>query len=90
MDLHISLPHYWSLDKIHATEKEITESLLTALGEEGDIMIHIDPCEPDYCPICHLEPCDVRQSEAGEPRRWTVQEVVAPRRPPRANNSNKQ
>jgi len=80
VDLHISLPHYWHLDKVHAAQKEITESLLAALGEEGDIMIHIDPCEPEYCPYCNLEPCDERTREQdGKTGEWTVEKVVAPR-----------
>jgi len=82
VDMHIMLPHYWPLDKVHATQKEITDSLLDALGEEGDIMIHIDPCEPAYCHHCDLNPCAARKMEpCREDQEWTVQQVVAPRKP---------
>ncbi len=79
VDLHISMPHYWTLDKIHKTEQEITERLLAAMGEEGDVMIHVDPCEPEYCPDCRMKACRDRRGEQRQPGEWTVQEVVAPR-----------
>ena len=90
VDLHISLPHYWPLEKVHATQKEITESLLAALGEEGDIMIHVDPCEPEYCPYCDLEPCEARKMEpCRETGEWTVDKVVAPRNTRSAKKVNR-
>ncbi|MCF6289618.1 MAG: cation diffusion facilitator family transporter [Desulfobacterales bacterium] len=79
VDLHISMPHYWTLDKIHATEQEITERLLEAMGEEGDVMIHVDPCEPEYCPDCRVTSCGDRKGEQRKSGAWTVKEVIAPR-----------
>ena len=79
VDLHISLPHYWSLSQVHEAEKEITEALLEAIGEEGDIMIHVDPCEPPYCPVCGINSCKVRHAEFASSSDWTVQEVVSAR-----------
>jgi cation diffusion facilitator family transporter len=84
VDLHISLPHYWSLSQVHEAEQEITEALLEAIGEEGDIMIHVDPCEPPYCPVCGIDSCEERHAEFTSSPDWTVQEVVSARS---ANNS---
>jgi len=79
VDLHISLPHYWTLDQVHETEQEITDALLVALGEEGDIMIHVDPCEPPYCPVCEVNDCSERQSPFSSTSTWSVKEVVSAR-----------
>ena len=79
VDLHISLPHYWTLSQVHAAEQEITEALLEAIGEEGDIMIHVDPCEPPYCPVCNIQSCTERGAEFSNAAAWTVQEVIAAR-----------
>jgi len=79
VDMHISLPHYWSLSQIHEAEKEITEALLEAIGEEGDIMIHVDPCEPPYCPVCEVDSCTERHKEFNDSPDWTVHEVVSAR-----------
>jgi cation diffusion facilitator family transporter len=79
VDLHISLPHYWTLTQVHETEQEITKALLDALGEEGDIMIHIDPCEPPYCPVCQVDDCTARNTDFNRAPNWSVKEVVSAR-----------
>lgn len=79
VDLHISLPHYWTLTQVHETEQEITRALLDALGEEGDIMIHVDPCEPPDCPVCAVDACTKRNSDFTGSPNWSVQEVISPR-----------
>ncbi len=82
VDLHISLPHYWTLDQVHEVEQEITDLLLEAIGEEGDVMLHVDPCEPDYCPSCETAPCEARDTISPPPASvepWTVEQVTAAR-----------
>jgi cation diffusion facilitator family transporter len=79
VDLHISLPHYWTLNQVHEAEEEITQALLEALGEEGDIMIHVDPCEPPYCPICEVDDCSKRNTEFISAPNWSVKEVISAR-----------
>jgi cation diffusion facilitator family transporter len=79
VDLHISLPHYWSLTQVHEAEQEITRALLDALGEEGDIMIHVDPCEPPYCPVCEVNDCSKRNAAYSNSSIWTVKEVISAR-----------
>ncbi len=84
VDLHISLPHYWTLDQVHDAEQEITQTLLQALGEEGDIMIHVDPCEPPYCPVCEVDDCLERNTAFNDSPKWSVQEVLSARQLPEA------
>ncbi len=79
VDLHISLPHYWTLTRVHEAEQEITRALLDALGEEGDIMIHVDPCEPPYCPVCEVDDCSKRHSDFSSAPNWSVKEVISAR-----------
>ncbi len=79
VDLHISLPHYWTLTQVHEAEQEITRALLDALGEEGDIMIHVDPCEPPYCPVCEVDDCSKRDSGFTSAPNWSVNEVISAR-----------
>ena len=79
VDLHLSLPHYWTLTQVHEAEQEITRALLAAIGEEGDIMIHVDPYEPDYCPECEVRDCMERSAEFTTAPRWSVNEVISAR-----------
>ncbi|MBW2466734.1 MAG: cation transporter [Deltaproteobacteria bacterium] len=79
VDLHISLPHYWTLTQVHEAEQEITKALLEAIGEEGDIMIHVDPCEPPYCPVCEVDDCSERKTAFRNTTHWSVNEVISAR-----------
>jgi len=79
VDMHISLPHYWTLTQVHEAEQEITKALLEAIGEEGDIMIHVDPCEPYYCPVCEVKDCLQRSAEFTSAPSWSVYEVISAR-----------
>ena len=72
VDLHISLPSYWTLTQVHEAEQEITGALLQALGEEGDIMVHVDPCEPPYCPACEVDACSERSAPFNEAPDWSA------------------
>ena len=79
VDLHISLPHYWTLTQVHEAEQEITRALFEAIGEEGDIMIHVDPCEPPYCPVCNVDDCFERRADFRDSPQWSVKEVLSAR-----------
>lgn len=79
VDLHISFPRYWSLDQVHEAEEELTRALLDAVGEDGDIMLHTDPCKDEYCPTCDVEPCAARTAAHETSSEWTVGQVTAPR-----------
>jgi len=79
VDLHISLPHYWTLTQVHEAEQEITGALLKAMGEEGDIMIHVDPCEPPYCPVCKVDDCSARSTNFSSAPNWSVNDVISAR-----------
>ncbi len=59
--------------------REITRALLEAIGEEGDIMIHVDPCEPPYCPVCEVNDCSERSSDFSSSPNWSVKEVISAR-----------
>ncbi len=89
VDLHIALPHYWPLERVHETEKEITSALLAEIGVEGDIMIHFDPCEPDYCPVCSLESCDDRRHLFENYDSWNTGRITGPRRSPKQEGKKK-
>jgi len=79
VDLHISFPRYWPLHKVHAAEEELTKTLLKALGEEGDIMIHADPCEQTYCQNCDVDSCPERVRDPESEVEWTIEGVTSAR-----------
>ena len=79
VDLHISFPRYWSLDQVHDAEEELTKALLDTVGEDGDIMLHTDPCKDEYCRYCDMDSCAIRAAAHEKSKAWTVRQVTAPR-----------
>ncbi len=77
IDLHITVPYYWTMEQSHGTEKKVASALLDAMGEEGDVMIHLDPCQPACCSCCRLAPCPVRSQPCGDRPPWTIANVTA-------------
>ncbi len=77
IDLHITVPNYWTQTQGHCVEKEVARALLEAMGEEGDVMIHLDPCRPTCCGCCPMEPCPIRGSGFNQKPPWTLENLVA-------------
>ena len=77
IDLHITVPNYWTLTQGHCIEKEVARALLETLGEEGDVMIHLDPCQPHCCGCCPMQSCPIRSSAYRQHPQWTLENIIA-------------
>ncbi len=77
LDFHLVLPCYWPLYRVHQTHKEIETALLENLDTPGQVIIHFDPCSSDYCPICAVQNCPIRQSAPREQGVWTEDRLIA-------------
>ena len=77
LDFHLVLPCYWQLWQVHQTHKEIEAALLENLDTPGQVIIHFDPCSPDYCPICAVQNCPIRQAPLREQVDWTEEVLIA-------------
>ncbi len=86
IDFHLVVPCYWKIYQAHQIHKEIESALLEALATPGQVVIHFDPCSSDYCPICSVENCPIRQAPFQEEIVWTGDILIAgpphPSRPP--------
>jgi len=77
IDFHLVVPCYWKIYQAHAIQKEIEAALLEALDTPGQVVIHFDPCSPDYCPICEVPDCPIRQAPFTRRVTWTGDVLVA-------------
>ena len=77
IDLHITVPNYWTLTQGHCVEKEVARALLEAMGKEGDVMIHLDPCRPYCCSCCPMKACPIRSSAYQQKPPWTLENIIA-------------
>ncbi len=77
IDFHLVIPCYWKIYQAHAIQKAIEAALLEALDTPGQVVIHFDPCSPDYCPICAVQDCPIRQAPFTQQAPWTGATLVA-------------
>ena len=68
IDLHLVAPRYYTIDQAHAAAEDLEKALRPLVGEEGGVVVHVDPCRPWQCAGCEVEPCAVR-SEAHDRHR---------------------
>ena len=60
-DLHLMVPRYFDVVQVHAIHDAI-ERVLLAGQEQGDVVVHFDPCEPRACERCAMTDCPVREA----------------------------
>ena len=77
IDFHLVVPCYWKIYQAHEAQKQIEGALLEALDTPGQVVIHFDPCSPDYCPICAVEDCPIRQAPFRQQVVWTGDALMA-------------
>lgn len=77
VDFHLDLPRYWNLDQAHQVQKRLEEVVETASGQDCQVLIHFDPCVPDYCHLCAVDPCPVRSTPLNQRVSWTTELLMA-------------
>jgi cation diffusion facilitator family transporter len=70
IDCHLTLPNYWSLEKVHDTVHEFEEILEKEFPSNVEIFIHADPCLPECCHYCKVENCPIRSAEISKNVDW--------------------
>ena len=60
IDLHLVAPRYYTIDQAHAAAEDLEKALQPLVGEEGGVVVHVDPCRPWQCAGCEVAPCPVR------------------------------
>lgn len=86
IDAHAHVPEFWRVDQAHAASQAFEAALFAALGEEGDLALHLDPCRRVWCHCCDLAACPVRQAPFEDYRDLTLDALLddapQPRRAP--------
>jgi cation diffusion facilitator family transporter len=78
VDAHLVVPEFWPVERAHAVSDELAASVIRALGVEGELVFHIDPCRRAYCRECDLAECAVRVEPFAARPALTVEDAVRP------------
>lgn len=76
IDFHLILPRFWNIEEEHSKVHEITDRLLVTLGEEGEVLIHPEPCTPDLCRHCQMQGCPVRSTAFEKLSEWKTEDLT--------------
>ena len=70
MDCHVTLPNYYSLNKVHDEVSAIDDLINAHLHADTELFIHADPCIPDCCHYCRVENCPIRSEPQQKDVKW--------------------
>lgn len=75
IDCHLTLPHYWELNKVHDEVHHFEDILKEGFPAEVEIFVHADPCEKECCHYCRVSNCAVRASAFMNDVAWTSENL---------------
>lgn len=76
VDLHLILPQSYSLQESHREAKALGEIIENHFEGRAGVIIHTDPCEDAYCPICRQEVCGLRSTRHAFEPSWSAASLV--------------
>ncbi|MBI5249807.1 MAG: cation transporter [Desulfomonile tiedjei] len=76
VDFHLILPRELPLESAHGEVKSLEKAFDSHFGGMSDLLVHLDPCLDPECPICVIEPCDLRNDRMVHQRIWNRQTLT--------------
>ena len=72
VDAHLVVPEFWSVDRAHELAETLAARVIKALGVEGELVFHTDPCHRIYCACATstTAPCGASPSAAARASPW--------------------
>jgi len=77
IDFHLILPRDFALECAHRENKALEKTIQEYFGGRASVMIHLDPCLDQECPVCGQSLCTLRHSHQNELVRWTLASMTA-------------
>lgn len=76
IDLHLVLPSDLSMERAHQEAKTLELLLINQFHGNASVLVHMDPCDDQQCPICGLKSCLYRTSELVQKDHWSRNHLV--------------
>ena len=77
VDLHLILPREMPLEEAHREADDLEQAILSEVPGAESVLVHMDPCERDNCPICGRSRCDHRERPFRRASAWTTTTMTA-------------
>lgn len=79
IDLHLVLPRDLSMETAHREAGNIEELLSGEFEGNASVLIHMDPCDPQQCPVCKQRECNWRIHMQHQSADWDRNHLVRSR-----------
>jgi cation diffusion facilitator family transporter len=79
VDLHLVLPKDLPMEAAHNEARTIEELLAGEFDGNANALVHMDPCNPRYCPICKQETCRWRSQHIDRTEHWSSEHLARSR-----------
>ena len=76
VDLHLTVPRYWEVERAYGSQCEVEKTVLDALPGGGEVIVHLDPCEPGCCCFCDVANCAVRADAKSIEHPWSLEQLL--------------
>ncbi len=78
VDLHLILHRDMPLHRAHAESEILAERIRRHFGGMVEVLVHLDPCAFEDCPVCPDAGCDVREAAYRKRGNWDARRLTAP------------
>lgn len=78
IDFHLVLPKDVSMEHGHAEAKATEQLLVNHFKGNASVLVHVDPCDENQCPVCRQNVCKWRKGTMSQPAHWTRDYLVRP------------
>lgn len=76
VDLHLTLPFYWTIQQANQEITKIEKLIKSEFGELAECSIQVDGCYFDLCNFCSIKDCKERKQPFTEDWKWEYQKIT--------------
>ncbi len=73
IDFHLILPGDFTLEQAHRESDRLESIINEHFQHQSTVLIHLDPCTVENCPICAMRRCQSRQEPYTQQTDWSAQ-----------------
>ncbi len=77
VDLHLILPRDMPLEEAHHEADALEQAILAEVPGAESVLVHMDPCGKEDCPICGRTPCAHRERPFRQTSSWNTTTLTA-------------
>ena len=77
IDLHLILPREMTLEDAHREADDLEKAILAEVPGAESVLVHMDPCQKENCPICGRAKCRHRAQPFRQTSQWNTTTMTA-------------